>query len=203
MTDRTPAAQTSEPRTAAGRRLHARIFGLSDRMPDGAELDNLILAIEAEAAALPAAPAELDRNAVADALNRAWLRSTDAQFGGGRPPDLADHLYDALSSSPAAQREPTTPELETQRLALRDLMERLPSEGKNGVGAGLVNRNDVLAAVGHFFERRPVERRDIDLIYMDGYLAGRDAPDWRDDDHVLRLAERYAAAYRDAVKAER
>jgi hypothetical protein len=48
-----------------------------------------------------------------------------------------------------------------------------------------------------------VERRDIDLIYMDGYLAGRDAPDWRDDDHVLRLAERYAAAYRDAVKAER
>ena len=106
--------------SAAGRRLHARIFGLSDRMPDGAELDNLILAIEAEAAALPAAPAELDRNAVADALNRAWLRSTDAQFGGGR---------------------------------------------------------------------------DIDLIYMDGYLAGRDAPDWRDDDHVLRLAERYAAAY--------
>jgi hypothetical protein len=98
MTDPTPAAQTSEPRTAAGRRLHARIFGLSDRMPDGAELDNLILAIEAEAAALPAAPAEL-------------------------------------------------------------------------------------------------ERRDIDLIYMDGYLAGRDAPDWRDDDHVLRLAERYAAAY--------
>ena len=38
--------QMSEPRTAAGRRLHARIFGLSDRMPDGAELDNLILAIE-------------------------------------------------------------------------------------------------------------------------------------------------------------
>jgi hypothetical protein len=61
MTDPTPAAQTSEPRTAAGRRLHARIFGLSDRMPDGAELDNLILAIEAEAAALPAAPAGLDQ----------------------------------------------------------------------------------------------------------------------------------------------
>lgn len=42
---------TDAPHTAAGRRLHARIFGLSDRMPDGAELDNLILAIEAEAAA--------------------------------------------------------------------------------------------------------------------------------------------------------
>jgi hypothetical protein len=57
--NQTPAAQTSEPHTAAGRRLHARIFGLSDRMPDGAELDNLILAIEAEAASPAAAPAGL------------------------------------------------------------------------------------------------------------------------------------------------
>jgi hypothetical protein len=31
----TPAAQTSEPRTAAGRRLHARIFGLSDGIERG------------------------------------------------------------------------------------------------------------------------------------------------------------------------
>ena len=37
--------------TEAGKRLHNRIFGLSDVMPGGAELDSLIAAIEREATA--------------------------------------------------------------------------------------------------------------------------------------------------------
>lgn len=50
MTDQTPAAQTSEPRTAAGRRLLEDLEGL--HQPQKAL--RRILAIEAEAAALPA-----------------------------------------------------------------------------------------------------------------------------------------------------
>jgi hypothetical protein len=88
--NQTPAAQTSEPHTAAGRRLHARIFGLSDRMPDGAELDNLILAIEAEAAA-PASPD------VVEALEtvRAALAALPAAPAARRDLTLAD-LLDTL-----------------------------------------------------------------------------------------------------------
>jgi hypothetical protein len=55
--DHRPAAQTSEPRTAAGRRL---VEGDAKAELDPDEVRALVLAIEAEAAALPAAPAGLD-----------------------------------------------------------------------------------------------------------------------------------------------
>ena len=55
--------------TEAGKRLHNRIFGLSDVMPGGAELDSLIAAVEAEARATAGAENERLRAALTDLMS--------------------------------------------------------------------------------------------------------------------------------------
>ncbi len=70
--------------TEAGKRLHNRIFGLSDVMPGGAELDSLIAAIEREATAT--ADAEIERLRSERDAAYCWIVN-ETRF---RPP-LPDH----------------------------------------------------------------------------------------------------------------
>lgn len=68
----TPAAQTSEPQTAAGRRILRQDYRGNEAYTVTRQD---ILAIEAEAAALPAAPAGLDEGRVRALFREMWHES--------------------------------------------------------------------------------------------------------------------------------